>query len=43
MQQEQIIHQQSSRRRRMLGYVLSVWAVAAVGGYLPYVGKRECW
>lgn len=24
----------------MIGYALSVWAVAAVGGYLPYVGKH---
>ncbi|CAM9315075.1 unnamed protein product, partial [Scytosiphon promiscuus] len=26
-----------TRIQRMLGYVLSVWAVAVVGGYLPYV------
>ena len=28
--------------RNMIGYALSVWAVAAIGGYLPYVGEYYC-
>lgn len=25
----------------MIGYALSIWAVAAVGGYLPYIGEYQ--
>lgn len=28
--------------RNMIGYALSIWAVAAIGGYLPYVGEHCC-
>ena len=27
----------------MIGYAVAVWAVAIIGGYLPYIGESKRW